>query len=376
MNFGFDEDQKSLADTVAQQLADFPRLTAPELMPLEDDSVWRALADLGLFALLVPERNEGIGLSLVDLALAVEALGAGLAPPSVVSTLIATDAIARHGSDLQQRALLPKIAVGQLKVAIALLESDAGYGADAVRTAFTAGTLRGEKILVADAAAADLLLVVARGEDGPVIIMVDPGAPGVTLRPHDDLDPSSGHCAVMFDRVKLGDDAVLGQAAPARAVDRLLDVAATLHAGLAMGIAGLMLDKAVEYAKTRVQFGQAIGAFQAIKHRCADMAVAVEAGRSAAYYAFWTAAEETPDRARASSMAKAYCGDVARHVCNETIQVHGGMGFTWELGLHRFLRRSKVIEHAYGDAAWHNERILSATLATMNAAPRRDQDAA
>jgi alkylation response protein AidB-like acyl-CoA dehydrogenase len=137
-----------------------------------------------------------------------------------------------------------------------------------------------------------------------------------------------------------------------------------------------MLDAAVDYAKTRVQFGQAIGAFQAIKHRCADMAVAVEAGKSAAYYAFWAAAEDAPDRARAASMAKAYCGDVSRQVCNETIQVHGGMGFTWELGLHRFLRRSKVIEHAFGDAAWHNERILAATLAAMNDAGLRDQDAA
>jgi len=376
VNFGFDEDQKSLAHTVAQQLADFPSLIAPELTTAANDEVWRALTDLGLFALLVPERNDGVGLTMVDLALAVEALGAGLAPPLVVSTLLATDAIMRHGSDPQQRALLPRVAIGELKIAIALLEADSGYDVRTCRTTLTDESLHGEKILVAGAADADLLLVVASGNNGPVVVLVEPGAAGVTVQAHDDLDPTSGHCAIRFDRVKLDGDAVLGQAAPARAVERLLDVGATLYAGQLMGIAARMLDAAVDYAKTRVQFGQPIGAFQAIKHRCADMAVAVEAGRSAAYYAFWAVSHDAPDRARAASMAKAYCGDVGRHVCNETIQVHGGMGFTWELGLHRFLRRSKVIEHAFGDAAWHNERIVAETLAEMTGADDRNQNAA
>ena len=376
MNFGFDEEQKSLAHTVAQQLADFPELTAPALVPQHDDRVWRALSELGLFALLVPERSGGVGLGLVDLALAIEALGAGLAPPAVISTLAATDVILLHGTEMQQRNLLPRIASGDLKIAIALLEPESGYNVLAFSTTLAGNMLRGEKVLVADAAGADLLMVVARGDDGPLIVMIELAADGVTISPHDDLDPTSGHCAITFDRVSVSKEAILGQTAPGRAVDRLLDVSATLHAGLLIGIAARMLDASVEYAKTRVQFGQAIGAFQAIKHRCADMAVAVEAGRSAAYYAFWAISEEAPDRSRAASMAKAYCGDVARQVCDETIQVHGGMGFTWELGLHRFLRRSKVIEHAFGDAAWHNERILAETLVAMNASGGRDQHAA
>jgi alkylation response protein AidB-like acyl-CoA dehydrogenase len=143
-----------------------------------------------------------------------------------------------------------------------------------------------------------------------------------------------------------------------------------------MGIAARMLDASVDYAKTRVQFGQPIGAFQAIKHCCADMAVAVEAGRSAAYYSFWTAAEDAVDRARAASMAKSYCGGVARQVCNDAIQVHGGMGFTWELGLHRFLRRAKVLEHAFGDIAYHNERLLAETLAVKRGEHVGRRDAA
>ncbi|KAK0359271.1 hypothetical protein LTR94_031970, partial [Friedmanniomyces endolithicus] len=179
---------------------------------------------------------------------------------------------------------------------------------------------------------------------------------GVALRPHQDIDPSNGHCELILEAAPLADIAIIGHKDAARAVARLMDVGATFNAGMMMGIAARMLDTAVDYAKTRVQFGQPIGAFQSIKHRCADMAVAIEAGRSAVYYAFWAAAEDAPDRPRASSMAKAYCGDVARQVCNEAIQIHGGMGFTWELGLHRFLRRNKVLEHGFGSQTWHYER--------------------
>ena len=377
MNFGFDADQKSLGETVARVLSGLPALSAPDLAPPPHAQVWDALAALGLFSLLVPERFDGVGMSLVDLALGVEALGAGLAPPVIVSTLVATDVIVRHGSEAQQRELLPAIAAGTLKIAIAVLEAEQGYDPLDVRTTFAGAWLDGEKILVGDAHAADLFIVVVRRDDGtPALVMVRKDTPGVVVRPHNDLDPTSGNCAVTFHRVAIDKGAVLGEAAPSRAVERLFDAAATVHAGLLIGIAAKMLAASVEYAQARVQFDQPIGAFQAIKHRCADMAVAVEAGRSVAYYAFWAVAEDAPDRARAASMAKAYCGDVARQVGNETIQVHGGMGFTWELGLHRYLRRAKLIEHSYGDAAWHNERILATTLTALATAAEVQRDAA
>lgn len=376
MNFGFDEDQKSLGDTIAKLLVDYPALTAPDLVRPHSDDVWRGLAELGLFALIVPERFDGVGLSAVDVALAVEALGAGLAPPSVLSTLAATDLLVRHGSEAQQRSYLPDIAAGTCKIAIATLEADQGYDPGAVTTAIGPEGLSGAKILVADAADAHVILVSARHGGKTALALIDRVAAGVTVRPHDDIDPTAGSCAIMFERVAVSDDAIVGAATPERAVARLLDTCATFSAGALMGISHRMLDAAVDYARTRVQFGQAIGAFQAIKHRCADMAVAVEAGRSAAYYAFWAVAEDAPDRTRAASMAKAYCGDVSRHVCSETIQVHGGMGFTWELGLHRFLRRAKLLEHSFGDAAFHNERVLVETLAGTQAASDRQLDAA
>jgi alkylation response protein AidB-like acyl-CoA dehydrogenase len=376
MNFGFDEDQKSLGDTVAKLLVNHPSLTSPDLVRPHSDDVWRGLAELGLFALLVPERFGGAGLSAVDVALAVEALGAGLAPSSVLSTLAATDLLVRHGSEAQQRAYLPDIAVGSYKVAIATLEADQGYDSADIATVVGADGLSGTKILVADAADAHTIIVSVRQGGKTVLALVDRTAAGVTVRPHDDIDPTAGSCAITFDRVELPDGAIIGAAAPERAVARLFDVCATVSAGALIGISHRMLDAAVEYARTRVQFGQAIGAFQAIKHRCADMAVAVEAGRSVAYYAFWAVAEDASDRARAASMAKAYCGDVSRHVCGETIQVHGGMGFTWELGLHRYLRRAKLLEHSFGDAAFHNERVLVETLAGTRAASDRQLDAA
>lgn len=376
MNFGFDEQQKTFGDTVASVLADFPALRSPDLLPPPHEAVWQALAEIGLFALMVPERFDGVGMSLVDLALAVEALGAGLAPSAVAATLAATDVIARHGSEAQQQNLLPQIANGAIKVAVAMLEPGQGYDPRDVQASVVGGYLNGAKLLVADAAEATLFLVFAQYNGRPALVIVDATSPGIAIRAHDDLDPTSGYCAVTFAKVSVGAEAILGQNGPERAAERLIDVSATISAGLLMGIAGRMLDTAVEYVKVRVQFGQAIGAFQAIKHRCADMAVALEAGRSAAYYAFWAVAENAPDCARAASMAKAYCGGVSRHICNETIQVHGGMGFTWELGLHRFLRRAKVIEHSYGDAAWHNERVLCATLAEVNATVDERRNAA
>jgi alkylation response protein AidB-like acyl-CoA dehydrogenase len=376
VNFGFDEEQKSLGDTVAQMLADQPALTSSDLTATHGRAAWDGLSELGLFALLVPERFGGVGLSLVDLALAVEELGAGLAPLLAISTLAVSDMLLRHGSDVQQSDMLPRIASGELKIAIAMLESDRGYDPASFGTQIENGRLRGTKILVANVADADVIVVVAKADGQPVLVMVDRTAPGVSLSAHEDLDPTSGFCKLLLDDVTVGQGAIIGTSGSARAVGRLLDVSATLHAGLLMGIAARMLRTAVDYAGTRVQFGQPIGAFQAIKHRCADMAVSVEAGRSAAYYAFWAVAEDAPDRARAASMAKSYCGEVARIVCNETIQVHGGMGFTWELGLHRFLRRAKVIEHAYGDQAWHNERIIAQTLAVLAAGSDRALDAA
>jgi acyl-CoA dehydrogenase len=376
MNFGFNEEQKSLGETIAQQLADFPALTAPDPGEAQDPGVWTALAELGLFSLLIPEEEGGVGLSLVDIALSIEALGAGLASPVVASTLIATDILVRHGTAAQKGRLLPAIAAGELRIAIATLEGAQGYDPGEVQTVLGGGGISGSKILVPGADDADLFLVLVRSDQRPALVLIPRSARGLSLRPHADIDPSSGLCELVLENVPVAEDGLVSHKACDLAVARLVDVAATVYAGMEIGIAARMLDTAVEYAKTRVQFAKPIGAFQAIKHRCADMAVAVEAGRSAAYYAFWAVAEDDADRSRASSMAKAYCGEAARDVCNQAIQIHGGMGFTWELGLHRFLRRAKVLEHGFGNHAWHYERVVAATVAAGVSVANVERDAA
>lgn len=365
MNFAFDEQQRELGATVASALSDIAGLTAPALEPQGHAEAWDSLAGLGLFALLVPDAHDGVGLSMIDLALSFEAIGASLAPPLVASTLIATDLISQFGSDAQKSSRLPAIAAGECRIAIATI--------DASGSAIHSGRLRGEKLLVPGAANADLFLITARDGANDRLLLVDGKTNDIAIEPHESLDPTSSLDRLTFDQVDLGSDAALGGV---DASGRLLDLGATVHAGMMSGIADRMLMTAVEYAKTREQFGKPIGSFQAIKHRCADMAVAVEAGRSAAYYAFWAVSEGDPDAARAASMAKAYCGEVARFVCNEAIQVHGGMGFTWELGLHRYLRRAKLFQHSFGDTAFHQERVLAETLASAPSPLLARRDAA
>ena len=356
MDFGFNEEQKNLGDIVGRVLADFPALTAPDGSTQHDVAVWDALAELGLFALIVPEGHGGVGLSLVDIALAIEALGAGLAPPLVASTLIATDLVARFGTADQQADLLPRLATGQLRISLATQEAGQGYDPETIATMLRGNTITGNKILVAGGAQADAHLALVRMDGQPGLALVMGGSRGVAVRGQETIDTASGFAELVLSEATA---APLGRG---EAVARLIDVAATVYGGMQAGIAARMLETSVEYARTRVQFGQPIGAFQAIKHRCADLAVRVDAARSAAYYAFWAAAEDAEDRTRAGSMAKAYCGEVAREACNEAIQLHGGMGFTWELPLHRYLRRAKVLDHAFGTPGWHYERVLAQTL--------------
>jgi alkylation response protein AidB-like acyl-CoA dehydrogenase len=332
-----------------------------------DADLWDGLASLGLFGMLVPEVHGGLGLTFVDLALVLEELGRALVPPPAAETLIATDLLVRRGSPEQQRRYLPRIAAGELRATIALSEPDGGFDPFDVSCAVSSeagGTLSGRKIMVPQAAGADLILVTARlgaaGEQG--VVLLEPGRAGVSIDVQETLDPASRFHALGLDKVPVSaGDLIAGR----DAVARLFDVGATTAALEMSGVSARVLDIAVAYAGTRVQFGKPIGSFQAIKHRCADMAVKTDSSRTAAYYASWAVAEDAPERPKAASIAKSFCGDASRFVCNEGIQIHGGMGFTWELGLHLYLRRAKVLEYTWGDATMHRERVIAATLAEL-----------
>ncbi|WP_068076715.1 acyl-CoA dehydrogenase family protein [Novosphingobium lentum] len=367
MNYDFDAQQIELHDVVARALADALPFDGHEARGADDCAGWAAMAELGLFGLLVPEAYGGLDLSLTDLTPIAQELGERLAPLSIVDTLAASEVIVRHGTLAQQARWLPAIARGELRVAVAWLEPAAGYDPHAMATTVAAGRLNGTKMLVAHADRCEWLLLPVRHGDGSRVdlAMVERTAPGVTLTVQESLDPSCGHHRVDLRDVALAPDALLGGFAPQLAAARLFDVAAALHALLALGIAGAMMSRAADYARERVQFDVPIGSFQAIKHKCADMYTLVEAARAAAYYGLAAVAKGDAESTRAASLAKAYCNDVAARCCQDSIQVHGGMGFTWELGLHRFLRRAKVVGAAFGDPDFHRERVLALTLEAM-----------
>jgi alkylation response protein AidB-like acyl-CoA dehydrogenase len=371
MNFDFNEEQYSFRDSLRGFLADHVDPAARLSAPLDDSRrLWAGLAELGIFGILVPERYGGLGLAFVDVSLVLEELGRHLAAPAIIDTLVATDAIVRFGSPELKQKWLPRIARGEARIALAVHEAAGGYGLGDIRTVLTGPgdrpSLRGEKILVADAESADFLLILGGVEEGakPQLILVDRKRAGVELRKQSTLDLSADYYDIVLRNVPLEDEDLLRAGADAtRGAGRVLDASALAAATLMTGIAGCVLEKAVEYVKQRVQFGRPVGSFQSIKHRCADMAVQVDSSRSAVYFAAWALANEAPGCARAVSIAKSYCGDMSRFVCNEGIQLHGGMGFTWALGLHLYLRRAKMLEYSFGDSTYHRERLLEQTLA-------------
>jgi alkylation response protein AidB-like acyl-CoA dehydrogenase len=376
MDFDFSAEQYLFQETTRKFLDDnYDLATVRALLEGNrlDRALWEKLAETGAFSMLVPEEHGGMGLTFVDLALVIEEYGRALVPSPVGETIAATDVVARYASQEQRARLLPQLAEGGLTIVPAIAETDAGYDpVDITLTALPAGNgwkLTGRKLLVPEAATADLIVVAARfRQGGPLgLVMIENSRKGIALREHATLDLSSRYYQLDLDDVAAVRDDIVGCEPSPGSVQRLLDASSFVAAMLMTGIAGKVLDDAVAYAKQRIQFGKPIGSFQAIKHRCADMAVAIDASRSAAYYAAWALAEDAPDRAKAVSMAKAFCGDTSRFVCNEGIQIHGGIGFTWELGLHLYLRRAKVLEHSYGDAAYHRERVLKEALAAWKA---------
>jgi alkylation response protein AidB-like acyl-CoA dehydrogenase len=224
--------------------------------------------------------------------------------------------------------------------------------------------------MVADARAADFLLVLARANDRETLVLLERDRAGVAFRQQQTLDLSTRYDEVMLHEVKISPLDILGNPGESCPTPRLLNASAFAAATFMTGIAGAVFDRTIQYVKDRQQFGRPIGSFQAIKHRCADMAVALDTSRSAVYYAAWALANDAPDSGKAVSVAKSYSGDMVRFICNEGTQLHGGMGFTWDLGLHFYLRRAKVLEYSYGDATFHRKRVLRAALAESGVAVR------
>jgi alkylation response protein AidB-like acyl-CoA dehydrogenase len=366
MDFDLSKPQKLLKESARALLA---RECGPgrvrELMETEtahDEGLWQSLADQGWTGLALPEEQGGLGLGLVEMAAVAEEMGRACLPGAFLSTLFAAALVERSGNDEQRAKYLEPIAAGELKATVALLEEGASWDADAVKLGATREggrfSLKGRKLFVPDAEVSDLIICVARDGDSLALLPIERGAEGLTVEPMPSMDATRKLYEVAFEDVGVAEGDALGADGDARGALRgALEVATAILCAEMVGGMQWVLDTTVEYAKTRQQFGRPIGSFQAVQHMCADMLLLTESARSAAYYAAWTLTENDPAARAAVSIAKAYCSDAYREVANRGVQVHGGIGFTWEHDLQLYYKRSKSSETLFGDATFHRERI-------------------
>ena len=377
MDFGFSEDQELLRDSARKFLdAECPTTFVRKMM--EDDSahateLWKKAAELGWMGILIPEEHGGIGGSFLDLVVVMEEMGRSLMPgPFLATVLLGSAAVLVGGSDEQKDAVLPKVAAGEWVMTLAQAEKSGRYDAGGIGMPATARgsdfVLSGEKLFVPDAHVADQMVVAARTgshaapEDGITLFLVDAKSPGVEITQLKTVDMTRRQCHVAFRDVAVAGSQVLGEVGQGWPIlKRVLDQAIAGLCTEMVGTGQQALDMAVEYAKERVQFGKPIGSFQAVKHKCVDMMVQVENARSLTYYAAWTVDENVDEASQAVPMAKAYCSDMCKTVTSEAIQVHGGIGFTWEHDMHLFYRRGLASEAAFGSAPTHRE-VVAQTL--------------
>ena len=328
-----------------------------------DSAVWRRMAqEVGLQALGVPEALGGAGAGLVEIGVVMEELGRALyCGPFLSTAVLAANALLGSGDDIAARKYLPDICAGSLLVAVADLWMLAGEAQPMpVATPGDTGVrIEGRVDYVLDGHTADLLVVTAVDGDEPGMYLVEAAAAGVVTMPLPTMDLTRKVAAVEFRGAEAHRLGPLGSARPV--LSRVRDIATIALAAEQAGGAQRMLELAVEYAKIRVQFGRTIGSFQAVKHRCAEMAVDVEAARSAAYHAIWTAAKEPGDDelAIAASIAHSCCSEAFNRVAASCIQVHGGIGFTWEHPAHLYYRRAKSSELLFGSPAVHRRRLAA-----------------
>ncbi len=373
MDLGFDAEQEELRRSARSFLREqssseqVRRAMASE--PGYDPALWRRIgAELGWTALTVPEEYGGLGLSYVELVALLEEMGSALlCAPFFSSICLAASAILLGGNEAQKREHLPGIAAGETVATLASTESSGRWDADGItaiaRRDGGGFVLDGTKSFVLDGAAADLLVVAARragssGEEGVSLLLVPADAAGVERRPLPTMDQTRRQAEVALRAVRVPGNAMLGgEGAGWATLSRTLDLAAIALAAEQVGGAQRCLDMAVEYAKTRVQFGRPIGSFQAIKHKCADMLVLVESARSAVYYAGAAAAGGDPELPLLACTAKAYCSEAYFRCAADCIQVHGGVGFTWEHDAHLHFKRARSSEALLGSPAYHRELL-------------------
>ncbi len=371
MQFCFSDEQEEFRRVVRRFLEDkSPPGTVRRLMETAegcDAAVWAELAGtLGLTGIHIPAAYGGQDFGFVELGIALEEMGrALLCAPYFASCVLAATAILNAATETRRQKFLPGIASGKTIATLAVSEPDGRWDAEGVRLTATASDggfrLDGVKSFVLDGQTAELIVVVARapgtsGAEGLTFFTVSADAGGIGRRALSCLDPTRKLARLEFSGVRAEPLGELGTGGPALA--RTLNQASVALASEMVGGAQKVLETSVAYAKTRVQFGREIGSFQAIKHKCADMLLAVELAKSAAYYAAAAADDDDPDLPALSALAKAAASDAYVQAASDSIQIHGGMGFTWENDTHLYFKRAKSSEVFLGDPNYHRELLL------------------
>ncbi len=373
MDFGFSPEQEMLRATARKFLENectsgFVRARMEEPAGVTDE-FWAKLAEQGWLGLVYPEEHGGSGLGFVDLTVLMEEMGRVVMPGPFFSTvLLGGLAIREAGSPAQKKEWLARIAAGRARTTLAWTEPSARWDAAGItcvaREDKGGFVLNGTKLFVLDAHQADVLVVVARTgegktpEDGVSFFLVPNGTRGVEVKLLPTMDQTRKLCEVSFKDASVPAAALMGvkgRGWPALA--RVVERATVALCAEMCGGAQRVLDMTTDYAKIRVAFGKPIGTYQGVKHKAADMLVDVENAKSLTYYAAWAVDENAPEAALAASMAKAYVTDAYRKVAGAGIQLHGGIGFTWEHDLHLYFKRAKSSEFTFGDATYHRERV-------------------
>ena len=363
MNFGLSESQRILKDNARKFFSNECPMTEvrriAETPHAHDPALYAKLAEQGFTGIIFPEQYGGLGLGKVEMAALFEEMGRALLPgPYFSSVILAGSVINEAADDHQKSKYLKPVAEGKRLATLAMVEEQGSWHPNSIQMTAHGTRLTGTKLFVTDAAVADTIVVVVRyRHDDLALFAVDAKAPGLTITPMPSMDLTRPVYRVQFDEVE-GD--LLAMGAHARsALHRGLNIAevalaAELTGGMQRGI-----EITVEYAKTRKQFGKPIGGYQAVQHQCADMYFFTEGSRSSALYAAWALDNNAPDAEKAVAIAKMYASDSGREVGNRSIQVHGGMGFTWENDCHLYYRRAKASEVMLGDASYHRDRIAA-----------------
>jgi alkylation response protein AidB-like acyl-CoA dehydrogenase len=380
VNFAFSDEQEQFRAALRRFLAErAPSAAIRRAMERTEGlgrdpwmrEVWKqACAELGLAGIAIPERHGGQGFGCLEVGIVQEELGRALAPtPFFASVALAANAILLAGDEAEQARLLPGIAAGETRATLAVLEDSGRWDAEGIALVAArdgaAWRFEGTKRFVVDGAEADLLLVAARlpgtrGAEGIGLFTVRADEAGVTATPLDTLDPL--RCMAHLELAGARAERVGPEGGCGPALEKTLLRAAVALAAEMSGAAARCLEMATEYARVRVQFGRPIGSFQAIQHKLAEVLLELELARSASWWASWVADRDGPELAEAAHLAKAGCAGALSRAAAENVQVHGGMGFTWEHDAQLFYKRARSADLLLGDASWHRSRLADRLL--------------